>query len=360
MDKETIVKLQNKNRKLEIELSLIKEKALRYELLFELSDDAILVIENDKFIDCNQAVVKMLGYENKSQFLNTHPSELSPERQPDGRLSYDKAQEMNALALKNGSHHFEWIHTKANGDNFPVEVWLSSVKYMDKLLINTIWRNLTEIKKAEDQIKASLKEKDILLKEVHHRVKNNLQIIISLLNIYSQNVPEDSIQIYRKCQDKIHSMALVHSSIYLSDDFENVDLSEYTSSFCNYFFEMVGISNLNLIQRFKPVATSMDRAINFGLILSELLTNAHKYSILTVQNPEITMNLTEENNLVVFQFSDNGPGISEDVLNNDNSNTFGLVMIKDLVTQMDGTCSITFNKGTNYQISFPKQNSNST
>ena len=119
----------NKLSVLEEENKKLKEKSLRYEMLFELSDDAILVIENNKFTDCNHAVVKMLGYENKSQFLNTHPSELSPERQPDGQLSFEKAQKMMALAISNGSHHFEWIHTKANGDNFPVEVWLSAVPF---------------------------------------------------------------------------------------------------------------------------------------------------------------------------------------------------------------------------------------
>jgi len=105
--------------------SPLVENEEKYRILFEKSNDAILLIDGNKFRDCNLSTVKMLGYKTKSEFLNTHPSKLSPEKQPDGRLSYDKAEEMMALAYEKGIHKFEWIHKRANGEDFPVEVWLT-------------------------------------------------------------------------------------------------------------------------------------------------------------------------------------------------------------------------------------------
>lgn len=129
------------------------ESQEKYKSLFNQTDSAILVIEDNKFVDCNDAVVKMLGYENKTQVLQTHPSELSPERQGDGRSSYEKIEEMMALAIKNKSHRFEWTHRKANGEIFPVEVWLSIVNHRGKQLIHTVWRDLTEKKKNEEYLR---------------------------------------------------------------------------------------------------------------------------------------------------------------------------------------------------------------
>ncbi len=124
-------------------------KTDRYHELFERSTDAILIIVEDKFVDCNAATLKMLGYQNKQELLNTHPSELSPERQPDGRLSYEKANEMIAIAFEKGSHRFEWDHRRANGEVFPVEVLLTAVSEEGKDTLHVVWREITDRKKTE-------------------------------------------------------------------------------------------------------------------------------------------------------------------------------------------------------------------
>ncbi len=122
----------------------------KYRILFEKSKDAILIIENEKFVDCNQATIEMLGYSNKTDLLNTHPSELSPEKQPDGRDSFTKAKEMLDIAVKNGSHCFEWNHLRATGEIFPVEVLLTTISAQKgHCVIHTIWRDITHRKKAE-------------------------------------------------------------------------------------------------------------------------------------------------------------------------------------------------------------------
>lgn len=128
-------------------LSLSEQK---YRELFEKTDDAILIIEDNKFIDCNQATVRMLRYSQKSELLDTHPSELSPERQPDGRLSHEKADEMMDIAYEKGSHRFEWAHKRADGEVFPVEVLLTAVQVTEeKRLLHTVWRDITDRKQSE-------------------------------------------------------------------------------------------------------------------------------------------------------------------------------------------------------------------
>jgi len=121
----------------------LKESEKRYRNMFENSINAILIIENNKFINCNNATIKLLGYNTKDEFLNTHPSELSPEKQPDGQFSSTKADEMIELALKNKNHRFKWNHKKADGTVFPVEVTLATLENeKDHKVLFTIWREI--------------------------------------------------------------------------------------------------------------------------------------------------------------------------------------------------------------------------
>jgi len=148
----------NKNLEKEIEAREEIERALgysenKYKELFECSADAILIIEDGIFVDCNDATVKMLGYKSRSELLMTHPSVLSPPNQPDNRLSSEKADEMIALAFKNGSHRFEWDHKKASGEVFPVEVLLTAIPEKNKKILYVVWRDISDRKKAEAEVK---------------------------------------------------------------------------------------------------------------------------------------------------------------------------------------------------------------
>ena len=134
----------------------MNENENTYRAIFENSADAILIIKNGKFVDCNMATVKMLQYKNKEEFLNTHPSALSPEYQPDGKLSLVKADEMMKLAFEKGNHRFEWEHKKADGEIFPVEVLLTAVVNDDnEKILHTVWRDITDRKLADKKIKDS-------------------------------------------------------------------------------------------------------------------------------------------------------------------------------------------------------------
>lgn len=344
-----IADLKEKNR-------MLTEKSLRYEMLFELSEDAILVIENNTFTDCNYAVVKMLGYKNKSEFLNTHPSELSPERQPDGQLSFEKAQKMMELAISNGNHRFEWIHTKANGENFPVEVWLSAIKYQDKLLINTTWRDLTEVKKAEAKIQNSLLEKETLLKEVHHRVKNNMQIITSLLSLQANTNDNNAIkEQFNACQYRINSMATIHEMLYQSEMFSKIEYGNYLQQLITHLINSIkGVdNNITLQLKSDNINLNIDTAIPLGLLINEVITNALKYGIRNNDPGIISVNLEKINSTnYKLEIGDNGEGIPI-TSNSTSKKSLGLKLINRLSSQLRGEIERDNSKpGTHYILNF--------
>jgi len=133
------------------EAELRESEQLFMDVLYR-SEDAILLIGNNTFIDCNEATARMLGYATRQEFLKTHPSALSPPKQPDGRGSFEKAEEMMRLAMERGFHRFEWSHRRANGMDFPVEVSLTPIIHGGKRLIHCVWRDITERKRIEAEL----------------------------------------------------------------------------------------------------------------------------------------------------------------------------------------------------------------
>jgi PAS domain S-box-containing protein len=131
----------------------LAESEKRFMDVMYASKDAILLIDNNIFVDCNEATARMLGYPTRKEFLMTHPSKLSPSAQPDGKNSFEKAEEMMRIAAEKGFNRFEWVHRKANAEDFPVEVSLTPISLHGRNVIYCVWRDITERKKAEQQLK---------------------------------------------------------------------------------------------------------------------------------------------------------------------------------------------------------------
>lgn len=129
----------------------LRRSEVRYRRFFEKSKDAMLIIEQDRFVDCNEAAARMLGYENGRALRNVSPAEISPQRQLDGSLSRKKAEEMMRLARINGSHQFEWEHLRKDGRIIPVEVSLTAIESVDSMQLHTVWRDLSIRRQVEEE-----------------------------------------------------------------------------------------------------------------------------------------------------------------------------------------------------------------
>jgi sigma-B regulation protein RsbU (phosphoserine phosphatase) len=143
----------------------------RYRILFEHSSDAHLIFDETGITDCNDATIELLKATSRAQVLSLHPAVLSPEYQPDGRLSMEKSKEMDSLARAQGYHRFEWMHRKLDGEVFPVEVTLNSVEIDGKPALIVVWHDLTEIKRVE----AALQKRTEELSAINARLKRDLQ-----------------------------------------------------------------------------------------------------------------------------------------------------------------------------------------
>ena len=144
----------------------LRQSNLRFRNLFELSPDPVWTLEGHRFMDCNQAAVEILGYPSKTKLLNLHPSELSPEFQPDGEASFSKAERMMNLAQENGLNRFEWVHTRADGSTFFAEVTLSSITLQDQPVIYCVWRDISERKRAERNLNMAVDVGQVVLWEL--------------------------------------------------------------------------------------------------------------------------------------------------------------------------------------------------
>ncbi len=177
------------------------EQERLFRLLFERSGDANLLIDGNQFVDCNQATVDILGAPDRASVLGTHPSELSPPFQPDGRASKEKADELIETAHRLGSHHFEWVHRKLDGTDFPVEVLLTAIPWKGKQILHTTWRDRTEARQAEAQRRTleaqfqqaqKLESLGVLAGGIAHDFNNLLTAVLGNLNLAQFNLNPES------------------------------------------------------------------------------------------------------------------------------------------------------------------------
>jgi PAS domain S-box-containing protein len=148
----------------------LEESEKRFMDVLYASNDAILLIDQERFVDCNEATARMLGYAKREDFLMTHPSQLSPPLQPDGKLSFDKANEMMSMAHHKGFHRCEWINRRADGEEFPVEVSLTPINFKGHTVLHCLWRDITEQKRVE----AALIES----KESYRRLSDDMPLYV--------------------------------------------------------------------------------------------------------------------------------------------------------------------------------------
>jgi PAS domain S-box-containing protein len=216
--------------------------------------------------------------------------------------------------------------------------------------------DITTRKLAEEQITSSLKEKEVLLKEVHHRVKNNLQVISSLLNLQtSVLVDKHALAQLRESQDRIRSMALIHERLYQSENLALVNFGEYLRDLANSLFRSYGLGRVRLKISIQPLNLGVNVAIPCGLIVNELLTNALKYAFPEGREGEVELSFAHTDaGSYMLTVRDDGIGFPAG-LDFRRSPSLGLQLVNTLTMQIDGTIEMSRDPGTTFSITFPPE-----
>jgi len=214
---------------------------------------------------------------------------------------------------------------------------------------------ITERKRAEGQIKTALKEKEVLLKEIHHRVKNNLQLINSLLNLQSRRIhDEKDATIFEECKNRVNSIALIHEKLYESEDLANINYGEYVRSLTTHLFNasLTSLPGVTLKINADDVFLKVDKAIPCALIINELVTNAIKYGFPQDQQGEIIVGLKSvDEGKVTLTVADSGVGLPAN-FNMNSSETLGMQIINALAKKLHGSIKIDTTKGAKFTMEF--------
>ncbi|MCK4250878.1 PAS domain S-box protein [candidate division WOR-3 bacterium] len=343
------------------------EKALRqseerFRAIFETAQDSIFIKDHTlRYIQVNSGMERLFGLP-RSKLIGKTDEELF------GKKTAIKIRETDSRVLK-GEIIEEESAKPVKGITMIFHVIKVPMRDSSGKIIGLcgIARDVTDRKRAEEQIKQSLKEKEVLLKEIHHRVKNNMQIISSLLNLQSRYIKgKKALEMFQNSQARIRAMALVHEKLYRSQDLARINFVEYVNDLVKQLFRSHGISpaKIKFNIKIKDVFLDINTAIPCSLIINELVSNSLKHAFpasakAAAGKPngrkgkiDIVFNLGEDNKLLLM-VKDNGIGLP-DKIDIKNTTTLGLQLVTTLVEQLGGTIEVDMKRGTTFKIKFDK------
>ncbi|NOZ62031.1 MAG: PAS domain-containing protein [Calditrichaeota bacterium] len=327
----------------------IKKSETRFQAFMAHLPAGVFIKNQDGlFTFANQFLIRNFGAD---QWLNQSPEALkndsfakSFQSAPDAAANTDTSEKEITLPDKNGNERI--YHTI----QFPIQLDETT-----SITGGIVW-DVTQRRKAEMQLRRSVEEKELLLKEIHHRVKNNLQVVMSLLYLQSKKISDrKTAEIFRLNRNRIRSMALVHERLYKSKNFAKIDFHEYIHTIVREL-----INSYSQTEKVTPhiqadkIHLEIDRAISLGLLLNEIVSNSLKHAFPNKDNGNlhISATLDVKTNMVTLSVKDDGVGLPDDI-KGEESDSLGMSLIHTLVDQIQGKIEIKREDGTKFIISFP-------
>ena len=360
--------LLDKNGKMEFMVSLgnditkrkeaekhIQEQSRLLDMIFQYSLDSLVILDKDyNFVRVTETYARECQRDSSSfpglNHFELYPSNLEEELEEYRREKkiYNKSERPFIFP-----DHPEWGTTYWDLAMVPI---LDSTGEIE-LFVFTL-KNVTEKKIIQLNLEKSVQEKEILLKEIHHRVKNNLQVISSLLYLQSNKINDPAhIELFRESQNRVSAMALIHEQLYQSNNFAEVDFGEYTHTLIGHLFQTYGIDGTRVRYSIETGSILLDinLAVTCGLILNEIVSNSLKYAFPKSSSGEIQISMKNEpEEDLTLIISDNGIGFPED-FDEDTINSLGLKLIKRMVEQIQGESTRKTSKnGTTHTITIKK------
>jgi two-component system, sensor histidine kinase PdtaS len=323
----------------------------RYRMLFERNLGGVYILSvNGLVLDCNDSFAHTLGYESGAELVG----------RPAAEYFHDAAQHKELVRqLKDGAKLINCEMAMRKKDNSQVWVLTNISKVRateDDATVSLLGTavDITENRLAAEQMKASLGEKEVLLKEIHHRVKNNLQIISSLLSLQAGYIKDpDALNKFRESTHRIRSISLIHESLYQSKDLAQVDFGMYVKKLAENLIHSYGRpGSIKLEVDVEGVSPNLDVAIPCGLIINELICNALKYAFPQGEGSIAVRMTAEPGGTIVLTVKDDGIGFPPHV-DFGGSATLGLQLVKRLAGQLRGVAEVFGGAGTEFRVTFP-------
>ncbi len=303
----------------------------------------------------NNSAAAMLGYEPEECLKNEMHSLIHHHKDNGDIYPFYECPIIQSMESMEGCLIDSDVYWKKDGSSFPVEY--SSYPIIDDGETTgavIAFTDISERKRSYEKIEASLKEKEVLLREIHHRVKNNLQIISSMLNLQTNYITDQkSLAIFEESRNRVRSMALIHEKLYQNESLSSLNIKEYVIELINNLMRSYRTNNrVNSAIHISDIFVNTDTAIPLGLIINEIVSNSLKYAFPNNSTGKITITLVKlEENKYQISIEDNGIGLPED-FNLRETNTLGLQLVNSLVTQLDGEIKLSSNNGTKFEIKF--------
>jgi PAS domain S-box-containing protein len=334
----------------------LRESEEKFRSVSDSAVDGIITTDTDgKIVLFNTSLKNIFGYGN-DELKDEQVTMLMPDKYKTNFMD-------NLEKFKSTGNHeragktFETIGLKKDGTEFPFEISIATWGSKDHKFTTSIIRDVTERKNTEKQLLKSLNEKEMLLKEIHHRVKNNLMIISSLLNLQSRYIKdEESKNIFKESQNRTRSMALIHERLYQSTDLKRIDFGDYIQTLANELFHtyVMDTSLIKLNVDVDNVMLDINTSIPLGLIVNELVTNSLKHAFPPGKTGEINIKFDTTDTKYQLLVKDNGIGFPKDI-DYKNTETLGLRLVTSLTEQIDGEIEFSNSPGTSFKIIFTEE-----
>ncbi|MBZ5579408.1 MAG: PAS domain S-box protein [Acidobacteriia bacterium] len=320
--------------------------------IVESTDDAVIAVSPNRTILAWNAGAEQLFLFTAGEVLGCPISILLPAERANDQLSI-----IEKISKGETVSHYETLRKRKDGRLVDVSLTVSALRDPDGRILgaSSIARDITERKRTDEALRQSLATKEVLLREVHHRVKNNLQIIASLLNMQAEAVPVALQSPLDECQRRVRSMALVHEQSYTGDQPDQLDFGEYVAGLANDLFVAYSIhpSAVQLRLDLDPVRLHVDQAVPCGLILNELMTNSLKHGFPDGRAGEIRIDLHSREGQVILGVADTGIGLPPG-FDCHQRGSLGLHIVDILRLQLNGRLECRRRGGAGFTLTFPK------